>query len=218
MGLNTGQTSNPLRHPDVLARIRAQVDADPVAATGSVIADLVKREFGISVTRNQISAAFSREGIKRGGYSTLTGEGRVNKPRLVDDGTLTDKQKRYLKIRDRIEQKRAKDRGAPPPAPVSPTPMELERAVIREQQRVVKASILVVPRASAVAPRERASQEVRVSAVRYEVPVTPRYGRVMECVSPTCKGSSEPGKSYCLACCMTIYVNYRPRPVMKSLT
>lgn len=214
MGLSIGQTSNPLRRPDVLMRIRAMVDIDPVAATGSVIIDLVKREFGISVTRNQVSGALSREGIKRGGYSALTGKGRANK-RLVDDGTLTEKQKCHVRIRDGIGQ-----------SLVSPTPIELDRAAIREQQRVLKASILAVPRALTVAPRERPTRAVRapevtLAAVVKSIHVAPRYGRVVECSFPigepgapgyhSCDKPSESGRVYCPEHIALCYVKVRDR-------
>lgn len=69
------RTPNPVRRPDILARVKAFVEADPKAATGPAIIALVMSEFQVVITRNQIAGAFLREGIKRGGYSRISGEG-----------------------------------------------------------------------------------------------------------------------------------------------
>lgn len=116
-----------------------------------------------------------------------------------------------------------------PPALVYPEGIALERAAIKEQQRLLKASIVAVPRALTVAPRERPTRairapEVTLAEVRYEAPVklvAPRYGRVVECSWPSgtpgkadfryCDEPSEPSKSYCLPHCQMAYSSMRPR-------
>lgn len=173
------QTPNPVRRPDILTRVKAFVEADPRAATGRAIIALVMSEFQIAITRNQIAGAFLREGITRGGYSKARKEGQGHGGGRRSNICLNPTEGHSLEDTE---------------AKIAAEQLARDRAVIAEQERVIKASIIARPRALTVAPRERPSRAIRMPEVTlasvYNAPVmpgpssTPRLGRITECCWP----------------------------------
>lgn len=166
------QTPNPVRRPDILARVKAFVEVDPRAATGPAIIALVMSEFQVTINRNQIAGAFLREGIKRGGYSKVRNEGEGHRgggrPKIRPNPT---------------EAHNANWR--PPETPTSTLPL---------LPSMIDFPVAATPRALTVAPRERVSRSYRAPEVTlasvYNAPVmpgpssTPRLGRITECCWP----------------------------------
>lgn len=64
---NSYVNANPVRHPDIIARIKVLVAADPKQAGNVALVDLIKAEFGVEVTPGQVAGAINREHISRGG-------------------------------------------------------------------------------------------------------------------------------------------------------
>jgi hypothetical protein len=69
---------NPFRQPEIIARVREFIAADPKAAGNVAIARLVMEEFHVFVTPGQVAGGLYKEGITRG--TGMVHRGPVKKP------------------------------------------------------------------------------------------------------------------------------------------